>query len=79
MAWASKFTHKFDWRRLTSPQTIHYLKTIKEPRMEDYDFKYRYGNRFAFLGNGTVKAMVTKDITGLSPYVRNADTEWDIE
>lgn len=47
--------------------------------MEDYDFKYRYGNRFAFLGNGTVKAMVTKDITGLSPYVRNADTEWDIE
>lgn len=60
-------------------KTIHYLKTIKEPRAEDYDFKYRYGNRFAFLGNGTVKAMVTKDIDGLSTYVRSSDTAWDIE
>ncbi|EXJ70203.1 uncharacterized protein A1O5_06271 [Cladophialophora psammophila CBS 110553] len=59
--------------------TIHYLKTIKEPRVEDYEFKYRYGNRFAFLGNGTVKAMLTKDVDGLRPYVRNSDTEWDIE
>jgi len=59
--------------------TIHYLKTIKEPRVEDYNFKYRHGNRFAFLGNGTVKAMVTKDIAGLSPYVRNSDTEWEVE
>lgn len=47
--------------------------------MEDYNFKYRHGNRFVFLGNGTVKAMVTKDIDGLSPYVRNSDTEWEIE
>jgi hypothetical protein len=31
-------------------QTIHFLKTMKEPRFEDYDMKYRYGNRFAFLG-----------------------------
>lgn len=47
--------------------------------MEDYDFKYRYRNRFAFLGDGTVKAMLTKDVNGLAPYVRNADVEWDIE
>ena len=33
-------------------QTIHFLKTIKHPRFEDYDIKYRYGNRFAYLGNG---------------------------
>lgn len=60
-------------------QTIHYLKTIKEPRSQDYDFKYRYGNRFAYLGNGTVKAQLTKDTAGLAPYVRTADTPWDIE
>lgn len=60
-------------------QTIHFLKTIKDPRMEDYEIKYRYSNRFAFLGNGTVKAMVTKDVEGLSPYVRSSDHEWAVE
>ncbi|OQV09894.1 hypothetical protein CLAIMM_13971 [Cladophialophora immunda] len=59
--------------------TIHYLKTIKDLRMEDYDVKYRYKNRFAYLGNGTVKASASKDVAGLSPYVRNSDSEWDIE
>ena len=47
--------------------------------MEDYDIKYRYNNRFAFLGNGTVKAMVSKDVAGLSPYVRSSDHEWVVE
>jgi hypothetical protein len=47
--------------------------------MEDYDVKYRYKNRFAYLGNGLVKASASKDIPGLSPYVRNSDIEWDIE
>ncbi|KEF56736.1 uncharacterized protein A1O9_06926 [Exophiala aquamarina CBS 119918] len=59
--------------------TIHFLKTIKDPRIEDYDIVYRYRNRFAFLGNGTVKASVTKDVLGLSPYVRNSDHPWAIE
>ncbi|KAL6242201.1 hypothetical protein RBB50_010749 [Rhinocladiella similis] len=59
--------------------TIHFLKTIKEPRMEDYDFEYRYGNRFAFLGNGDVKATLTGDVSGLSPYVRNSDHPWTID
>ncbi|KAF6837955.1 4-hydroxyacetophenone monooxygenase [Colletotrichum musicola] len=59
--------------------TIHFLKTIKEPRYEDYDIRYRYGNRFAFLGNGEVLANTTKDVKGLSPYVRDADHEWTVE
>jgi len=46
--------------------------------MEDYDFEYRYGNRFAFLGNGDVKATRTGDVEGLSPYVRNSDHPWTI-
>jgi hypothetical protein len=60
-------------------QTIHFLKTIKEPRFEDYEIRWRYGNRFAFLGHGEVKANQTKDVLGLSTYVRNGDTEWGVE
>ncbi|KAJ6005153.1 FAD/NAD(P)-binding domain-containing protein [Penicillium sp. IBT 35674x] len=59
--------------------TVHFLKTIKEPRFEDYDATYRYENRFAFLGNGTVKACITQDVEGLSPYVRDSDHEWSID
>ncbi|KAL1888473.1 hypothetical protein Sste5346_009517 [Sporothrix stenoceras] len=59
--------------------TIHFLKTIKSPRFEDYNIRYRYGNRFAYLGNGEVKANVTGDVNGLATYVRNNDEEWDVE
>ncbi|ERS96873.1 hypothetical protein HMPREF1624_07082 [Sporothrix schenckii ATCC 58251] len=59
--------------------TIHFLKTIKTPRFEDYNIRYRYGNRFAYLGNGEVKANVTGDVNGLATYVRNNDDEWDVE
>lgn len=47
--------------------------------MEDYDFEYRYGNRFAFLGNGHVKATLADDVFALSPYVRNSDHPWTID
>lgn len=65
--------------RIVALQTIHFLKTIKEPRFEDYNIRYRYSNRFAFLGNGEVKANTTKDVGGLSTYVRDADHEWTVE
>ncbi|PVH68820.1 FAD/NAD(P)-binding domain-containing protein [Cadophora sp. DSE1049] len=58
--------------------TIHFLKTIKEPRFEDYNIRYRYKNRFAFLGNGEVQAHGKGDVAGLAPYVRNSDHEWSI-
>ncbi|KAH8655197.1 hypothetical protein BX600DRAFT_385523 [Xylariales sp. PMI_506] len=60
-------------------QTIHFLKTIKEPRFEDYNIRYRYGNRFAFLGNGEIKANTTNDVKGLSTYIRSSDHEWSVE
>ncbi|KAF2815739.1 FAD/NAD(P)-binding domain-containing protein [Mytilinidion resinicola] len=59
--------------------TIHFLKSIKDPRFEDYDFTYRYKNRFAFLGNGDVKATASRDVLGLSTYIRNSDHEWSVE
>ncbi|KAL6849718.1 hypothetical protein ACO1O0_009261 [Amphichorda felina] len=59
--------------------TIHFLKSIKDPRFEDYDIRWRYGNRFAFLGDGEVKANKTKDVLGLSTYVRDSDHEWGVE
>lgn len=60
-------------------KTIHFLKSIKDPRFEDYDFTYRYNNRFAYLGNGDVKATASLDVQGLSTYIRNSDHEWSIE
>jgi hypothetical protein len=60
-------------------QTIHFLKTMKDPRFEDYDIKYRYKNRFAFLGNGDMKAHVTGDTMGLARYVRSHDHEWHVD
>ncbi|RDW77743.1 hypothetical protein BP6252_05796 [Coleophoma cylindrospora] len=59
--------------------TIHFLKTIKDPRLEDYNIRYRYKNRFAFLGNGDVKANLKGEVAGLSPYVRSSDHEWAVE
>ncbi|KIW99575.1 uncharacterized protein Z518_11314 [Rhinocladiella mackenziei CBS 650.93] len=59
--------------------TIHFLKTIKDPRMEDYNITYRYKNRFAFLGDGSVKATASKDVQGLSPYIRSSDHDWSVE
>jgi len=59
--------------------TIHFLKSIKEPRYEDYDIRWRYKNRFAFLGNGDVKATASRDVLGLSTYMRNSDHEWRVD
>ena len=59
--------------------TIHFLKTIKDPRWEDYDYQYRYKNRFAFLGSGAVKATAKQDVDGLSRYVRANDEEWKVD
>jgi hypothetical protein len=66
-------------KSLTEWQTIHFLKTIKDPRFEDFDIRYRYGNRFAFLGNGQVKASTTEGYGDLAPYIRHGDHEWSIE
>ncbi|KAH8805254.1 hypothetical protein F5884DRAFT_823017 [Xylogone sp. PMI_703] len=60
--------------------TIHYLKTLHAPpRYEDYKFTYWKGRRFAYLGDGSVKAMHGKDFRALAPYIRNSDTAWSIE
>jgi len=59
--------------------TIHFLKSIKDPRFEDYNIRYRYKNRFAYLGNGDVKATASRDVLGLSPYIRNSDHDWSVD
>lgn len=59
--------------------TIHFLKTIKDPRFEDYDMEYRFGNRFAFLGNGDVKATASQSVQGLSTYIRGGDYDWSVD
>jgi len=53
--------------------TINFLKTIKDgPRYEDYHITYWKGRRFAYLGDGSVKAMRDGNIEKLTPYIRTA-------
>jgi hypothetical protein len=58
------------------------MKTMSAIRYEDWEYDYKYKNRFAFLGNGKVAAEYltkTEKMTKLVPYVRIADTPWKIE
>lgn len=36
----------------------HFLEAIAQPRWEDWNFKYRSGNRFQYLGNGMTRREV---------------------
>ncbi|KAI9812437.1 MAG: hypothetical protein M1827_004668 [Pycnora praestabilis] len=60
-------------------QTIHFLKSIKDPRYEDYNIRYRTLNRFAYLGNGEVKATKGRDAQGLATYFRSWDHDWSVD
>lgn len=63
---------------LIMTQSVHFLKTIKTPRWEHFDMQYLDDNPWAFLGNGRIKAECEGDFEGLTPYLRNSDTPWDI-
>ncbi|KAL6242616.1 hypothetical protein RBB50_010262 [Rhinocladiella similis] len=59
--------------------SLHYVELIKKPRWEDYDIEYigpGKKNMWAFLGMGTVEALVTKGDP--SPYlsVESIDPAW---
>ena len=59
--------------------SLHYIETIKTPRFEDFDIDYigpARKNMWAFLGMGTVRALVNKE--DVSPYlnVENIDPHW---
>lgn len=60
-------------------QTLHFLKSIKRPRFEDYNIEYiNRATRFAFYGGGEVKAQKEGDVEHMSPYIRNSDEPWEI-
>ncbi|OCK83368.1 FAD/NAD(P)-binding domain-containing protein [Lepidopterella palustris CBS 459.81] len=52
--------------------TLHYLEALKEPRWEDWDFKYQSNNRFEYLGNGHSSAEA-REGGDLSYYIRDHD------
>jgi len=59
--------------------SLHYMEAIKTPRYEDFEIEYlgpAKKNMWAFLGMGTVKALVNKE--DASPYlaVEAIDPEW---
>ena len=59
--------------------SLHYIEVIKEPRYEDFDIEYlgpAKRNPWAYLGLGTVRALVEK--TDTSPYfnLSQIDDKW---
>ncbi|RFU27187.1 hypothetical protein B7463_g9146, partial [Scytalidium lignicola] len=42
----------------------HFLETIKEPRLQDFDFTYDNANRFAYLGSGLSFRDIKKESLG---------------
>ncbi|KIX10029.1 uncharacterized protein Z518_01110 [Rhinocladiella mackenziei CBS 650.93] len=63
---------------------LHHLKTLRTPRYEHYDIRYRdEGNMWAFLGNGRTELEAefekgNKDVD-LAPYIRSKDEAWSLE
>ncbi|KAK0660177.1 putative sterigmatocystin biosynthesis monooxygenase stcW [Lasiodiplodia hormozganensis] len=58
--------------------SLHYMKTIQEPRYEDYEIQYQNGrNMWAFLGMGLTRESKTPG-ADLSPYlnVKEIDPKW---
>lgn len=59
--------------------SLHYTEVIQTPRYEDFEIEYLgpgKKNQWAFMGMGTVKALVNKE--DVSPYinVENIDPKW---
>ncbi|OAP62021.1 hypothetical protein AYL99_04224 [Fonsecaea erecta] len=58
---------------------LHLLKTLRTPLFEHYDITYKNPDDcWAFLGNGLTEADVAGTVERLTPFIRNADTPWDI-
>ena len=58
---------------------LHHLKTLRTPRYEHYHIVYRNEDDcWAFLGNGLTEQDVEGTVEGLTPFMRNADTPWEI-
>lgn len=53
--------------------TLHYLEAMREPRWDDWEFKYT-GNRFSWLGNG-ISQTEWDPTADLAYYIKQADDE----
>ena len=60
----------------------HLLKSLKDPRFEHYDIRYRSDNMWSFLGNGST-VLEAQNFKGnpvdVAPYMRLNDHAWDVE
>ncbi|OAL33748.1 hypothetical protein AYO20_06924 [Fonsecaea nubica] len=58
---------------------LHYLKAIKEPKFEHYNYTYKNSNMFAYFGNGRLELEWKGEQDKMAPYIRNGDVPWDFE
>lgn len=97
-AWHASFSHWADgcrsWYKnggradgevmLWCGSMLHMMKTLRNPRWEDYKIRYRdQGNMWAFLGGwgrSEIEDKADKGLpTDLSPFVRSGDVPYEIE
>lgn len=51
-------------------------------RFEDYDYEYKNPNRFAYFGNGKIKADLLpgkERLEAITTYIRSEESPWRIE
>ncbi|KAH6714922.1 cyclohexanone monooxygenase [Leptodontidium sp. MPI-SDFR-AT-0119] len=59
-----------------------YYKTMCDIRFEDYDYEYKNPNRFAYFGNGKIKADLLpgkERLEAITTYIRSEESPWRIE
>lgn len=52
--------------------TLHYLRAVERPRLEDWNYTYIYQNRWSYLGNGLSPDDADMD-ADLAWYIRESD------
>lgn len=58
------------------------MKVMQHVQWEDWEYDYKYGNTFAFMGSGKPQSSLLplKDqLHQMVTYVRNDETPWDFE
>ena len=58
------------------------LKTIKVPRFEDYEIKYREEDMWSYLGDGRIGLELKREQgqdVDMAPFMRIRDEAWSVE
>lgn len=61
---------------------LHMIKSLKSPRFEDYEIRYREDNMWSYLGDGRTALELKREqgqSVDMAPFMRLADEPWSVE